>query len=100
MLFAARRLTGLRFSISAIVLTILLALAGCSASWHAQLARGERYEQQNRPAAALAVYDAMLPLVPVMPLTVSVAVTRWVPAVVNRTALLKVWVPLSSAVNE
>ncbi len=57
--FAARRSTSLRFCIFGIVVATCIAAAACSASWRVQLSRGERYEQQNRPAAALAVYDAL-----------------------------------------
>src|SRR5438105_11787601 len=47
----------------AIPLFVVL-LTGCAASWHAELARAEKYERENRPAAALAIYDALLPLAP------------------------------------
>jgi hypothetical protein len=49
---------------------------------------------------AAAVPTAMLPLVPVIELvTVSVAVTVWLPTVARVTPLVKVWTPLSAAVK-
>ena len=45
-------------------------------------------------AAAAAALTRMLPLVPwIAPLTVSVAVTVWMPAVVSVTPPVKVWAP-------
>src|SRR5437763_96733 len=44
---AARRSTSLRCTLFAIVLVIAAAGAGCSASYRAQLGRGERYQQQH-----------------------------------------------------
>jgi tetratricopeptide (TPR) repeat protein len=46
------------------VLCCVLAIAGCTASWRTQLERGEKFERQNRPAAALTIYDALLHVVP------------------------------------
>ena len=48
--------------------------------------------------AAAAGFTVMEPSVPVMvPVTVSVAVMDWVPAVLRVTPLVKVWTPLSPA---
>src|SRR3954471_14790628 len=61
---ASRRSTSLRLALFGILLAAVLATSACSISSRAQLARGQRFQEQNRPAAALALYDALLPVLP------------------------------------
>src|SRR5436853_5497970 len=61
---APRRSTSLRLCSFGLLLGFAIATVACSTSWQAQLVRAQRYDAQQRPAAALALYDALLPLVP------------------------------------
>jgi tetratricopeptide (TPR) repeat protein len=50
-------------AVSALLFAVFLVLAACSGGWRLQICRAERLERAHQPASALAVYDAVLPLV-------------------------------------
>src|SRR5205085_11892365 len=59
----ARHHTCMRAVRLLVLFLMACAVSGCNTlTWKRQLARAERFEREDRPAAALAVYDSLLPL--------------------------------------
>ena len=52
-----------RTALAFLLFAALLILAACSGGWRLQMRRAERLEKDHQPASALAIYDALLPLV-------------------------------------
>lgn len=52
-----------RVACAALLFSFFLILAACSGGWRIQMRRAERLERDRQPASALAIYDALLPLV-------------------------------------
>src|SRR5690349_11739906 len=52
-----------RVACAALLFGFFLILAACSGGWRIQMRRAERLERDGQPAPALAIYDALLPLV-------------------------------------